>query len=143
PGGGRAVLARSGTTLRARLDLQRSCGLLRRRAREPRPARGRRARVPRTRAREPVQGARVRARVASARRRGARRRRPDGGRRPRARLARAGLRRRGPVRAARARGGAARRGISDGVALAPPLVVEDEHVELAVAALAAALDGLG
>ena len=35
------------------------------------------------------------------------------------------------------------RGISDGVALAPPLVVEDEHVELAVAALAAALDGLG
>jgi Adenosylmethionine-8-amino-7-oxononanoate aminotransferase len=34
------------------------------------------------------------------------------------------------------------RGLSDGVALAPPLVVEDEHVELAVAALATALDAL-
>jgi adenosylmethionine-8-amino-7-oxononanoate aminotransferase len=34
------------------------------------------------------------------------------------------------------------RGLRDGVALAPPLVVEDEHVELAVAALAAALDQL-
>jgi putrescine aminotransferase len=35
------------------------------------------------------------------------------------------------------------RGLADGVALAPPLVVEDEHVELAVAALATALDALG
>jgi putrescine---pyruvate transaminase len=34
------------------------------------------------------------------------------------------------------------RGLSDGVALAPPLVVEDDHVELAVAALATALDAL-
>jgi putrescine---pyruvate transaminase len=34
------------------------------------------------------------------------------------------------------------RGLRDGVALAPPLIVEDEHVELAVAALEAALDGL-
>jgi putrescine---pyruvate transaminase len=32
------------------------------------------------------------------------------------------------------------RSLSDGVALAPPLVLEDEHVELAVAALATALD---
>jgi putrescine---pyruvate transaminase len=34
------------------------------------------------------------------------------------------------------------RGLRDGVALAPPLVVEDGHVELAVAALATALDQL-
>jgi putrescine aminotransferase len=34
------------------------------------------------------------------------------------------------------------RGLRDGVALAPPLIVEDEHVELAVSALATALDGL-
>jgi putrescine aminotransferase len=34
------------------------------------------------------------------------------------------------------------RGLRDGVALAPPLIVEDEHVELTVASLAAALDGL-
>jgi putrescine---pyruvate transaminase len=34
------------------------------------------------------------------------------------------------------------RGLRDGVALAPPLVVQDEHVELAVAALATALDQL-
>jgi putrescine aminotransferase len=34
------------------------------------------------------------------------------------------------------------RGLPDGVALAPPLIVEDEHVELAVTALATALDGL-
>ena len=32
------------------------------------------------------------------------------------------------------------RSLRDGVALAPPLVVEDEHVELAVEALAAALE---
>jgi adenosylmethionine-8-amino-7-oxononanoate aminotransferase len=32
------------------------------------------------------------------------------------------------------------RGLPDGVALAPPLIVEDEHVQLAVDALAAALD---
>jgi putrescine---pyruvate transaminase len=34
------------------------------------------------------------------------------------------------------------RGLRDGVALAPPLIVEDEHLELAVSALATALDGL-
>jgi putrescine---pyruvate transaminase len=34
------------------------------------------------------------------------------------------------------------RGLRDGVALAPPLIVEDEHVELAVSALEDALDGL-
>jgi putrescine aminotransferase len=34
------------------------------------------------------------------------------------------------------------RGLPDGVALAPPLIVEDEHVELAVTALETALDGL-
>jgi putrescine aminotransferase len=34
------------------------------------------------------------------------------------------------------------RGLSDGVALAPPLIVEDEHVELAVIALATALDAM-
>ena len=34
------------------------------------------------------------------------------------------------------------RGLRDGVALAPPLIIEDEHVELVVQALAAALDGL-
>ena len=34
------------------------------------------------------------------------------------------------------------RSLRDGVALAPPLVVEDEHVELAVSALGAALDAL-
>jgi adenosylmethionine-8-amino-7-oxononanoate aminotransferase len=35
------------------------------------------------------------------------------------------------------------RGLPDGVALAPPLIVEDEHVQLAVDALASALDALG
>ena len=34
------------------------------------------------------------------------------------------------------------RSLRDGVALAPPLIIEDEHVELALQALAAALDGL-
>ena len=34
------------------------------------------------------------------------------------------------------------RGLSDGVAVAPPLIVEDEHLEVAVAALEAALDRL-
>ncbi|MFN2627955.1 MAG: aspartate aminotransferase family protein [Gaiellaceae bacterium] len=34
------------------------------------------------------------------------------------------------------------RGLRDGVAVAPPLIVEDEHVELAVAALRTALDHL-
>ena len=34
------------------------------------------------------------------------------------------------------------RGLRDGVALAPPLIVEDEHVDLAVAALLSALEGL-
>ncbi len=34
------------------------------------------------------------------------------------------------------------RWLSDGVALAPPLTIEDEHVELALDALASALDGL-
>jgi adenosylmethionine-8-amino-7-oxononanoate aminotransferase len=34
------------------------------------------------------------------------------------------------------------RGLWDGVAVAPPLVVEDEHLELAVAALETALDAL-
>jgi adenosylmethionine-8-amino-7-oxononanoate aminotransferase len=32
------------------------------------------------------------------------------------------------------------RGLRDGVALAPPLTVEDEHVDLAVGALESALD---
>ena len=35
------------------------------------------------------------------------------------------------------------RGLPDGVALAPPLIVQDEHVQLAVDALAAALDAIG
>lgn len=35
------------------------------------------------------------------------------------------------------------RGLTDGVAIAPPLIVEEEHVQLAVAALAHALDALG
>jgi putrescine aminotransferase len=34
------------------------------------------------------------------------------------------------------------RGLADGVAVAPPLIVEDEHVQLAIAALAHALDAL-
>ena len=35
------------------------------------------------------------------------------------------------------------RGLRDGVAIAPPLIVEDEHIEMAVAALGEALDSLG
>ena len=34
------------------------------------------------------------------------------------------------------------RGLTDGVAIAPPLIVEEEHVQLAIAALAQALDAL-
>ena len=34
------------------------------------------------------------------------------------------------------------RGLRDGVALAPPLTIKDEHVELAVTALQTALDRL-
>ena len=34
------------------------------------------------------------------------------------------------------------RWLRDGVALAPPLTIEEEHVELALAALASALEGI-
>jgi putrescine---pyruvate transaminase len=40
------------------------------------------------------------------------------------------------------RAGLLTRGLADGVAVAPPLIVDDEHIELAVAALLGALDRL-
>jgi adenosylmethionine-8-amino-7-oxononanoate aminotransferase len=69
--------------------------------------------------------------------------RADGGGRARTRAARRRSRRPRSPGKPRPRRRLLTRGIRDGVALAPSLIVTDEHQELAVGALETALDALG